>query len=161
MAFVEWDSTAGVFQAGSILRGSSSNDKVWGEVNLTTSDLLAGTFVAVNADGGVRPIAANTDLIHGIVVRDIYGDGAPKEKTVNVGHFGYGDEVAALAVSGITFTRGDKVYIVESGADAGKVTNVAAGGVDIGYWVTRTSGNNVVGITLAPTHVATAATGGV
>lgn len=152
MGFATWDSESGIFQAGSILRGSSSNDKVQGEENLTGVDLLAGTFVAVSADGGVKKISSTTDLIHGIVVRDIYGKNAPSEKVVNVGHFSYGDEVAALAVDGISFTRGDKVYIVATGDDAGKVTNVATGNVGIGYWVTRTSGNGVVGIAFSPSQ---------
>lgn len=159
MSFVNWDAESGIFQAGSILRGSSSNDKVWGEENLTGVDLLVGTFVAVSADGGIKKISANTDLIHGIIVRDIYGTTAPNEKTVNVGHFSYGDEVAALVVDGVTFNRGDKVYIVATGDDAGKVTNVASGNVNIGYWVTRTSGNSVVGISLVP-HQEIGATGG-
>lgn len=150
MGFATWDSESGIFKAGTILRCSSSNDKVWGEVNLTGNDLLAGTFVAVSDAGGVKSISASTDQVHGIVVRDIYGDGAPNDKTVNVGHFSYGDEVAGLAVEGLSFNRGDKVYIVVSGNDVGKLTNVAAGNIDLGYWVTRVSGGNVVGITLAP-----------
>ncbi len=57
-----------------------------GEENLTETKLPYGTFVAVNPDGGVMPLAAGK-RIHGIVVRDIYGDGAPHNKQVNVGIF--------------------------------------------------------------------------
>lgn len=147
--FTDWDAATGIMKPGSIKRASSSNDKVWGEENRTTIDLLYGTFVAVNADGGVKKITANTDLVHGIVVRDIYGDAAPHTKQVNVGHFSHGDCVCAQAVDGIDFTRGDKVYVVATGDDAGKVTNVAAGNIDLGYWVEEVSaGNNCVAITL-------------
>ncbi|EDJ8987788.1 hypothetical protein GFI10_27520, partial [Salmonella enterica subsp. diarizonae] len=87
--------------------------------------------------------------IHGIVVRDIYGDGAPHNKQVNVGHFSHGDCVGALTVADVNFNRGDAAYIVATGDDAGKVTNVAAGNIDLGYWVEDVSaGNNCVAITL-------------
>ena len=61
--FAEWDAPEGHFKAGSIKRASSSNDKVWAETNKTANDLLAGTFVAVNVDGGIKRIAANTDMV--------------------------------------------------------------------------------------------------
>ncbi|WP_340615109.1 phage cement protein [Xenorhabdus thailandensis] len=87
---------------------SSSNDKIWGEENLTDTDLLYGTFAAVNPDGGIKGIEKATDQIHGIIVRDIYGDKAPHSKQVNVGHFSHGDCVAVSAVAGDAFARGDK-----------------------------------------------------
>ena len=150
--FQDWDSDAGTMQPGSIKRASSSNDKVWGELNSGDEQLAYGTFVAVSATGGVKKISAATDVIHGIIVRDVYADGAPADKTVNVGHFSHGDCVCALAVDrkGAEFARGDKAYIVaEAGEDAGKVTPVAAGNLDLGYWVEEVSaGNNVVAITL-------------
>lgn len=143
--FNEWDKNN--FRAGSIRRASSSNDKVWGEINKTDVDLAYGTFVAVNTAGGVKKIEAATDIVHGIVVLDIYGDGAPNEKTTNVGHFSHGDSVAAQGKDGVTFERGDKAYIIMTGADAGKVTNVDADGLDVGYWVDAVNGS-VVSITL-------------
>lgn len=147
--FVDWDAESGIMQPGSIKRASSSNDKVWGELNANDEQLDYGTFVAVAPTGGVKKITAATDMIHGIIVRDIYVGGAPADKTVNVGHFSHGDCVCALAVEGETFARGDKAYIVATGADAGKVTTVAAGNLDLGYWVEEVSaGNNAVAITL-------------
>lgn len=63
--------------------------------------------------------------------------------------FSHGDEVVALAVSGVTFARGEKAYVIATGSDSGKVTNVAADNIDLGYWVTEVSaGNSTVAITL-------------
>ena len=147
--FQDWDAESGIMQPGSIKRASSSSDKVWGELNAGDVQLDYGTFVAVASDGGVKKIAAATDVVHGIVVRDIYAGGAPADKTVNIGHFSHGDCVCALAVDGQTFKRGDKAYIVATGANAGKVTAVAKGNLDLGYWVEEVSaGNNAVAITL-------------
>ena len=146
--FTDWDGADGTIKPGSIKRASSSNDKVWGEENLTEIALPYGTFVAVNPDGGVMPLAADT-RIHGIVVRDIYGDAAPHTKQVNVGHFSHGDCVGALTVDDADFTRGDTAYIVATGADVGKVTTESTGNIDLGYWVEDVSaGNNCVAITL-------------
>lgn len=146
--FTDWDGADGTIQPGSIKRASSSNDKVWGEENLTDTPLPYGTFVAVNPAGGVMPLTANT-RIHGIVVRDIYGDASPPNKQANIGHFSHGDCVGALTVEGADFTRGATAYIVPTGADAGKVTDEATGSIDLGYWVEDVSaGNNCVAITL-------------
>lgn len=152
--FTDWGANNVTMKAGSIKRASSSNDKVWGEVNLTSDDIAYGTFVAVNANGGIKKISASTDLVHGIVVRDIYAnDAAPNDKTVNVGHFSHGDCVVAQGVDGVTFARGQKVYVVPTGADAGKVTNVAEDMIDLGYWVEEVSaGNDCVAITLGYTQ---------
>lgn len=146
--FTDWDGADGTIKPGAIKRASSSNDKVWGEENLTDTPLLYGTFVAVNPAGGVMPLTAGT-RIHGIVVRDIYGDASPPNKQANIGHFSHGDCVGALTVEGADFTRGATAYIVPTGADAGKVTDEATGNVDLGYWVEDVSaGNNCVAITL-------------
>lgn len=147
--FQDWDSDNGNMLPGSIKRASSSNDKVWGEQNKTDDKLDYGVFVAVNADGGVKKISASTDIVHGIVVRDIYAGGAPADKTVNVGHFSHGDCVCALTAEGQTFKRGDKAYIVATGADAGKVSAVSAGNFDLGYYVEEVgTGGTGVAITL-------------
>lgn len=147
--FTQWDDESGHLVAGQIIRASSSDNKVWGEENKTDDDLLCGTFVAVNADGGIKKITAATDVIHGIIVRSVYGDTAKKERHTDVGHFSHGDCVGALYVEGITVNRGDKIYIVATGDDAGKVTNVADGALDLGYWAEEVSaGNNCVAITL-------------
>lgn len=147
--FTDWDAASGTIKPGSIKRASSSNDKVWGEENRTEVDLPYGTFVAVNPEGGIKKIAAATDLVHGIVVRDIYGDKAPHNKQVNVGHFSHGDCVGALTVDSDEFVRGDRVFVVATGDDAGKVTKKADGAIDLGYWVEEVSaGNHCVAITL-------------
>lgn len=144
MFFSDWD---GTIKAGSIKRASSSNDKVWGEVNLTTTDLPYGYAVAMNPNGGVKPFAAVTDVFEGIVVRDIYQDVTPNEKTVNIGHFSHGDAVAVEFVSGQTFTRGAKAFIVCTGVNAGKFTATsAATTIDVGFVVDEIStvGNVIV-----------------
>lgn len=145
--FTEWDAPSGIFKAGSIKRASSSNDKVWGEVNKSDEDLLAGTFVKVNPAGGILPLAATTDRVHGIIVRGVFGDKIPKSETADVGHFSHGDEVVALAVTGQAFARGDKVNIVASGANKGKITKVVAGTIATDYYATEVSGD-LVAITL-------------
>ena len=42
--FTDWDGANGTIKPGSIKRASSSNDKVWGEENLTETKLPYGTF---------------------------------------------------------------------------------------------------------------------
>lgn len=148
-SFTQWDSDNGTMQPGSIYRVSSSESKVWGEENLTDKEILCGTFVAVNVDGGIKTIESANDLIHGIVVRDIYGDKQPVNRQINIGHFSHGDSVVALAVNDIELKRGERVYIVPTGDDAGKITNVAENNIDLGYWVERVSkGNHCAAITL-------------
>lgn len=143
MGFTNWDAEK-TMRAGSIRRASSSDDKVWGEQ--TDVDLAYGVFCAV-AEKGVTAIKAVTDVIHGIVVRDIY-ENARKDRTANVGHFSHGDSVVAQGVTGVTFKRGEKVFVVCTGADAGKVTNKAsATTVDLGYWAEAVSAD-CVAITL-------------
>lgn len=147
--FAEWDAPEGHLKAGSIKRASSSNDKVWAEINKTGTDFLAGTFVAVNPEGGVKPIAAATDLVHGIVMRTVFGDKIPNTEPTDIGHFSHGDEVVALMTDASALTRGSKVYIVATGADAGKITDVAAGNIGTDYYVTELStGNHTAAITL-------------
>ena len=144
MGFTNWDAEK-TMRAGSIRRASSSDDKVWGEQ--TDVDLAYGVFCAVNPDGGVTAIKSVEDMIHGIVVRDIY-ENARKDRTANIGHFSHGDSVVAQGIGGVEFKRGNKAYVICSGEDAGKVTNEAsATTVDLGYWAEAVSGD-CVAITL-------------
>lgn len=47
------------------------------------------------------------------------------------------------------FKRGDKVYIVATGDDVGKVSKTATGNIDLGYWVENvSSGSQCVAVTL-------------
>lgn len=153
MYFQEWD---GVLKAGSLARASSSNDKVWGEENLTSTDLPYGTAVAWNADGGVKKFAAATDVFHGIVVKDIYGEGvAPNNRMVNVAHISHGDGIRVATVTGQTFARGGKAYIVASGANAGLFTATAAATtLDVGFVVEKVGTNGVIEVTLGYNQVA-------
>ncbi|WP_026878516.1 hypothetical protein WMO13_06565 [Ignatzschineria larvae DSM 13226] len=143
MAFTQWDNDK-TMRAGTIRRASSSDNKVWGEQS--DVDLAYGVFCAVS-EKGVTAIKSAKDVIHGIVVRDVY-ETARKDRTVNVGHFSHGDSVVAQGVEGVEFKRGDKAFVICSGADAGKVTNEAsATTVDLGYWIETVSGD-CVAITL-------------
>lgn len=153
MYFQEWD---GVLKAGSIARASSSNDKVWGEENLTDVDFPYGAAVAWNPAGGVKQFASTDDVFHGIVVRDIYGEGvAPNARMVNVGHFSHGDGVRVAVVEGETFARGGKAFIVASGADAGLFTATsAATTLDVGFVVEKVGTNGVIEVTLGYNQVA-------
>lgn len=153
MYFQEWD---GVLTAGSLARASSSNDKVWGEENLTDTDLPYGTAVAWNAAGGVKKFAAATDVFHGIVAKDIYGEGvAPNNRMVNVAHISHGDGIRVATVTGQTFTRGGKAYIVASGANAGLFTATAAATtLDVGFVVEKVGTNGVIEVTLGYNQVA-------
>ena len=151
MTFAHWDDQEnGTMRAGAIRRVSESTNKTWGEVNATGKDLLSGTFVAINPDGGIKPLEATTEIVHGIIVRGVYGDKCPNGYQADVGHFSHGDEVVALGMDNVTFKRGDRAYVIATGDNAGKVTNVADGNIDLGYWITEVSaGNNTVAITLA------------
>lgn len=150
--FQDWD---GVLKAGTIARASSSNDKVWGEENLTADALAYGSAVAYNPAGGVKKFAAATDVFHGIVIRDVYPDEAPANKVVNIGHFSHGDGIRVATVAGQTFTRGAKAYIVATGVNAGLFTATAAAtALDVGFIVERVGTNGVIQVTLGYSQVA-------
>lgn len=155
MLFQEWD---GVLKEGSLARASSSNDKVWGEENLTSTDLPYGTAVAWNPAGGVMKFTAVTDTFHGIIVRDIYGEGfSPNAKIANVAHISHGDGIRVATVEGETFTRGGKAFIVASGVNAGLFTATeAATTIDVGFIVEKVGAgtNGVIEITLGYSQVA-------
>ena len=140
--FNNWDSDArGTLFAGQIRRGSQSTSKAWAEENLTATDLAVGTFVTINPAGGVKPVAAATDIIHGMVVADIYGATVPNDKEANIAHCNHGDEFVAVAVDGQTFARGDVINIVATGVNAGKITKAA--GIATAYIATYVSGQLV------------------
>lgn len=140
--FNNWDSDArGTLFAGQIRRGSQSTSKAWAEENLTAVDLAAGTFVTVNAAGGVKAVSNANDVIHGLILADIYGQTTPNDKILNIAHCGHGDEFVAVAVDGQTFARGDAINIVATGANAGKITKAA--GITTAYIATYVSGQLV------------------
>lgn len=142
--FNNWDSDArGTLFAGQIRRGSQSTSKAWAEENLTAVDLAAGTFVTMNAAGGVKAVSAATDIIHGIVLADIYGETTPNDKMLNIAHCNGGDEFVAVAVDGQSFARGDAIYIVATGANAGKITKVSASNIATAFVASYVSGQLV------------------
>ena len=140
--FNNWDSDArGTLFAGQIRRGSQSTSKAWAEENLTATDLAVGTFVTMNAAGGVKAVSATTDIIHGLILADIYGQTTPNDKILNIAHCNHGDEFVAVAVDGQTFARGDVINIVATGVNAGKITKAA--GIATAYIATYVSGQLV------------------
>lgn len=142
--FNNWDADPrGTLVAGQIRRGSQSTSKSWAEENATTTDVTCGTFVAFAPAGGIKPITAAADIVHGLALEDVYGETVPHDKIVNVGHCNTGDEFVAIAVDGQTFARGDVIYIVATGADAGKITKVAASNIATAYIATYVSGQLV------------------
>jgi hypothetical protein len=152
--FTEWD---GTLLAGNFSRASSSDIKIWGEINKTTDDLVYGTAVAFNPAGGVKKFTAVTEVFAGVVVRDIYPNAAPNGKITEIAKIGIGDGIRVATVAGQTFTRGAKVYIQCTGANAGLFTATAsASTIDVGYIVDKVGGgtNGVIEVTLNNTQVA-------
>lgn len=152
--FGEFD---GTLRAGNFSRASSSDIKIWGEVNNTTVDLPYGTAVAFNPAGGVMQFAAVTDVFAGVVVRDIYSNATPNTRITEVAKIGIGDGIRVVTVTGQTFTRGAKAYVVCTGADAGKFTATSsATTIDVGYIVDKVGAgtNGVIEVTLNNTQVA-------
>lgn len=142
--FNNWDSDArGTLFAGQIRRGSQSTSKAWAEENLTAVDLAAGTFVTMNAAGGVKAVSNANDTIHGLVLADIYGQTTPNDKMLNIAHCNQGDEFVAVAVDGQSFARGDAIYIVATGVNAGKITKVSASNIATAFVATYVSGQLV------------------
>ena len=151
--FQEWD---GTLKAGSFTRASSSNIIVWGEPNLTADDLAYGHAVAFNATGGVKKYSAVGDIFAGVVVRDIYGnEETPNSKITNVAKIGVGDGIRVATVTGQSFARGGKAYVVVSGVNAGKFTATkAATTLDVGYIVEKIGNNGVIEVTLNNSQIA-------
>lgn len=146
-----------IMKAGSLARASSSNDKAWGEENLTSADLRYGSAVAWNPDGGVKKFGSTEDIFHGIVYRDIYGgDFAPNKKIVSIAHVSHGDGIRVATVEGEEFVRGGKAFFVASGANSGLFTATSsATTLDVGFIVERVGGgdNGVIQITLGYNQV--------
>lgn len=142
--FNNWDSdTRGTLVAGQIRRGSQSTSKAWAEENSTTTDVACGTFVAFAPAGGIKPIASATDVVHGLVLEDVYGATVPHDKIANIAHCSEGDELVAVAVDGQSFARGDAIYIVATGVNAGKITKVSASNIATAFVASYVSGQLV------------------
>lgn len=140
--FNNFDSDSrGTLYAGQIRRGSQSMSTAWAEENLTDTDLVCGTFVAFNKDGGVKPLSADDDVIHGLVLSDVYGDKVPNDKIANIAHCSEGDEFVVIAKEGEGFERGDALTILMTGADAGKVAKT--GGTATNFVASYVSGDLV------------------
>ena len=68
---------------------------------------------------------------------------------------GVGDGIRVATVTGQSFARGGKAYVVVSGANAGKFTATkAATTLDVGYIVEKIGNNGVIEVTLNNSQVA-------
>jgi hypothetical protein len=99
--------------------------------------LKIGYFVQNKANVISNLDATATPVIVGVVKRDIAGylesdtlqKGMPyPHQLANIVNFG---GVSVATVAGLTIADGDKVYVVNSGADAGKATNVSTSNIAV------------------------------
>ena len=68
---------------------------------------------------------------------------------------GVGDGIRVATVTGQSFARGGKAYVVVSGANAGKFTATkAATTLDVGYIVEKIGTNGAIEVTLNNSQVA-------
>lgn len=107
--------------AGQIGLVGESLSRATGEQNVGTAKVYAGRFVATASPHGVKAIASATDPIEGIVIRSQLQTEYAQDEYLSVGHIGHGDSVWA-EVQGTALARGDAVFIVATGVNAGKVT---------------------------------------
>lgn len=112
-AYEQAPAKAGELGKGNFASAKTSAEKVTGKVK-------AGDFVALNPEGGVKALAAKTDVLAGVVfastIRDEWNDG----ELCDVMHIAAGDAVWVNVATGKTVTRGKKVYVLTAGGD-GKV----------------------------------------
>ena len=76
------------------------------------SALKAGTFVALNTAGGVKALAAKTDVIAGVVLASRIKDEWAEGELVDIMHIAPADAIWVIAADGETVARGDKVYAI-------------------------------------------------
>ena len=107
-AYEQAPAKAGELGKGNFASAKTSAEKVTGKVK-------AGDFVALNPAGGVKALAAKTDVLAGVVfastIRDEWSDG----ELCDVMHIAAGDAVWVNVATGKTVTRGQKVYVLTSG----------------------------------------------
>ncbi|MBP6018791.1 MAG: hypothetical protein KA735_04815 [Burkholderiaceae bacterium] len=98
-----------------------SLSRATGEQNVGATVVHAGRFVATASPHGIKAIAAAVDPVQGIVIKSQLQGSYGKDEYLSVGHIGHGDSAWA-ETTGAALVRGDAVYIVATGVNAGKVT---------------------------------------
>lgn len=101
-----------------------SLSRATGEQNAGSTKVYAGRFVAIASPHGIKAIASSADSIAGIVIRSQLQTSYSEDEYLSVGHIGHGDSVWA-EVQGAAMERGDEVFIVATGVNAGKATKMS------------------------------------
>lgn len=98
-------------RAGELGKGNLASAKTTAE-KVAGAAVKAGDFVALDPAGGVKALAAKTDVIAGVVlasrIRDEWGAG----ELVDVMHIATADAIWVVIAEGEKMARGDKVYVV-------------------------------------------------
>lgn len=98
-------------RAGELGKGNLASAKISAEM-VSGGALKAGLFVALNAAGGVKALAAKTDVIAGVVLASRIKDEWAEGELVDVMHIAPADAIWVIVAEGETVARGDKVYAI-------------------------------------------------
>lgn len=109
-AYEQAPAKAGELGKGNFASAKTSAEKVTGKVK-------AGDFVALNPTGGVKALAAKTDVLAGVVLASRIRDEWPEGELVDVMHIGAGDAIWVNVASEKTVSRGSKVFVLTTGGE--------------------------------------------
>lgn len=131
-------------RAGELGKGNFASAKTTAE-KVAGATVKAGDFVALNPDGGVKALAAKTDVVAGVVLASRIRDEWPEGELVDVMHISAGDAVWVTVAEGETVTRGNKVYVIAVANGNKKVGTIqgkadATNGIETGYTVIDVKG---------------------
>lgn len=98
--------------AGQIGKGNLATAKTSSEHVATATAVKAGLFVAISATGGIKSLAANTDVLAGVVMRSVMKDEWNKDELLDVMHITAGDAIWVSIAEGEAMARGDLVHVV-------------------------------------------------
>ena len=98
-------------RAGELGKGNLASAKTSAEM-VSSGALKAGLFVALNAAGGVKALAAKTDVIAGVILASRIKDEWAEGELVDVMHIAPADAIWVIVADGETVARGDKVYAI-------------------------------------------------
>lgn len=105
-AYEQAPAIAGELGKGNLASAKTTAEMVSGDV------LTAGTFVALNPTGGVKALAAKTDVIAGVVLASRIKNEWPEGELVDVMHIAPADAIWVIVAEGETVARGDKVFAI-------------------------------------------------
>ncbi|HHF3823993.1 hypothetical protein MY776_06820 [Haemophilus influenzae] len=129
-------------RAGELAKGNIASAKTSAEM-VSGSTLKAGTFVALNAAGGVKALSAKKDVLAGVVLSSRIRDEWSEGELVDVMHIGAGDAIWVNIASEKTVSRGSKVFVLTTGGE-GKTGAIQgetdANAIETGYTVIDVKG---------------------